>query len=437
LNVIVSASESTGWYDPDLLEKVVSNLLSNALKFTPEGGEATVEIAVGADVEPTRVPRSTKTGAELPPADARRLILTVDNTGTYVPPSEQARIFDRFHQFGPGGGTGVGLALVRELTEWMGGTVSLSSDRETGTRFTVSLPIFVTAPSPESVATPADDRVAAANPRPAGAIDEVEMGTPEPAQEEDAAPLVLVVEDHLDLLGYLQKELSPAFRVTGAVDGLAGLDAAVSTIPDLVLSDVMMPKMNGFELCRRLKKDERTSHIPVILLTARTETESRRHGLETGADDYLAKPFSLEELRIRIRNLIEQRRKLAEQFARQVAMLSPEAMPVTSADERFVLRAREVVEGHLDDPDFRIETLCREVGMSRAQLHRKLKAVTGRSAWEFVRIHRLQRAAQLLEAGYGNVTEVALAVGFRHLSHFAKSFREQYGSPPSDYPPRA
>ena len=159
----------------------------------------------------------------------------------------------------------------------------------------------------------------------------------------------------------------------------------------------MMPVMDGFEMCRRLKEDERTSHIPVILLTARSEAESRHKGLRLGADDYVAKPFDVEDLRLRIQNLIEQRRKLAEIYERKIAMLSPEAMPVTSSDERFVAQLREAIDSNLEDPDFKIDSLCREVGMSRSQLHRKLKAVTGKSTSDFVRSHRIRRAAQLFE----------------------------------------
>jgi AraC-like DNA-binding protein len=186
-------------------------------------------------------------------------------------------------------------------------------------------------------------------------------------------------------------------------------------------------------LTRRLKADERTSHIPMILLTARAEIESRRQGLQTGADDYLAKPFDLEELRIRVANLIEQRRRLAKRSAQRVAWLAPEAMPVVSADEKFLARARKVIEEHLDDEHLDVQTLCREIGLSRAQLHRKLKALTGFSTREFVRTHRLRRAATLLEGGYGNVTEVAFAVGFSSSSYFAQCFREQYGVSPSEF----
>jgi len=191
--------------------------------------------------------------------------------------------------------------------------------------------------------------------------------------------------------------------------------------------------LNGFELCRRLKTDERTNHVPVVMLTARTESESRLEGLEIGADDYLTKPFDIAELKLRLANLLEQRRLLAERFAREALDPRRRAEPVVSADEVFLERARKVIAANLDDPDFRVEALGHAVGMSRTQLHRKLKAISGQSSGEFLRTQRLLRAAELLSGHYGNVTEVAYAVGFRNLSHFAKAFREQFGVAPSDY----
>lgn len=420
---------SEAWYDPDLLEKVVGNLLSNACKFTPEGGEVTIEVMTAPETTEVRVPRSIGPKDAVLHKEARELTVAVTNTGSYIPPEQRQRIFDRFHQFTSTGGSGLGLALVKELVEWMGGQITVDSGPEKWTRFTVHLPIFLAPPADELTA---DEESSVLDVEPVGreaAIDEGSGAETQPEAEEP--PLVLVVEDHPDLRTYLRDELQPEFVVTEATDGITGFDKAVMEIPDLVLSDVMMPKMDGFELCERLKNDDRTSHVPVILLTARTERESRHRGLLGGADDYLAKPFDIEDLRIRVRNLIVQRRKLAEQFAKLV--ITPDALPVSSADERFVLNAREVIETHLEDPGFKISAFCREMAMSRTQLHRKLKAVTNQSTTEFVRTYRLQRAAQLLEGGYGNVTEVAYAVGFRNLSYFSKCFRELYGVLPSDY----
>jgi signal transduction histidine kinase/ligand-binding sensor domain-containing protein/DNA-binding response OmpR family regulator len=420
------------WFDGDLLEKVVGNLLINAIKFTPAGESVRLELGVGETVSAREVPGTGD------PAPARRLRLVVANTGSFIPARELERIFERFHQVGDGAtgtgaavgrgaapwsGSGIGLALVRELVEWHGGTVTATSDPHTGTCFVVSLPVFMErpVPAPETEATAPADRAA---------------GPPTGTAAEPDAPVVLVVEDSADLRDYLARELAPSYRVLLASDGAEGLERARVEIPDLVVSDVMMPGLDGFALCEALREDERTCHVPVVLLTALAATENRREGLRHGADAYLAKPFDVEELAIRIENLIAQRRRLARIYAGRVTDLAPDALPVVSADDRFLQRAREAVEKHLDDENLQVEDLCREVGLSRSQFHRKLKALTGQSATAFIRAHRLQRAADLLAGGYGNVTEVAFAVGFQSLSYFARCFREQYGMPPSVYPQR-
>jgi DNA-binding response OmpR family regulator len=224
--------------------------------------------------------------------------------------------------------------------------------------------------------------------------------------------------------------------VIESVDGQDGLEKALRVIPDLIISDVMMPQMDGFALCGKLKTDERTSHIPVILLTARASAESRIAGLETGADDYIAKPFEARELQARVKNLIAQRRKLRERF-RKEAVLQPHALAVTSTDEKFLQKALAVVEARMSDEDFSVEIFGREVGMSRVQLHRKLRAFTDHSAGEFIRILRLNRAAELLAQHGGNVTEVAYQAGFNNLSYFAKCFHQQFGVSPSTYAARS
>ena len=419
------------WFDPDLHEKILANLLSNAVRFTPDGGEITVTIEVSDHEETIGVPFATGDDRSGVPLRAVWLKIDVHNTGSFIPMADRERIFDRFHQaHGTAqGGTGIGLAFVKELTEWLHGNVEVTSNRDTGTSFTVTLPLFLEAPvstlaQPEALQPETDTP----------AITEPSLETDFADDDtDDALPIILVVEDHADLRTFTAGILAPRFRVLEAADGAVGRDLAFKEIPDLVLSDVMMPVMDGFELCRTLKEDERTSHIPVVLLTALTEIESRREGLQTGADDYLAKPFDPEELLIRVENLIEQRRMLARKYARHVIDLAPAAMPVTSADERFIARAREAIDEHLEDEDFGIEFLGHEIGMSRSQLHRKIKALTGQTPSGFVRSHRLQRAAELLAGHYGNVTEVSYAVGFKSLSYFAKSFREQYGESPSEY----
>lgn len=421
------------WHDADLLEKLVGNLMSNAVKHTPDGGAIRVEMSVGeiGQVEPRKMLVAGIRRA----ARVRDLVVTVTNSGSYIPPADQERVFDRFHQVSKSGGAGVGLSLVRELTQWLGGKVSLSSDPESGTSFTVTVPVFVDHPEGAEVEPPPE------NEEPPGDRTSLPLddeGADEAAAEaEEAAlaggPRILVVEDNQELRTFMAKALSEEYEVFEAADGEAGVAIAVEEIPDLILSDVMMPGLDGFELCKRLKEDERTSHVPIILLTARTEDQDRHRGLRLGADDYLAKPFDAEDLWVRIRNLIEQRKKLARKYEQRLALLTPDAMPVVSADDRFLAQLREVVEENLDNQGFSVMELCNLVAMSRSQLHRKLTALTGHSARVFVRHQRLRRAAKLFEGGYGNVTEVAYAVGFSSLSYFAQSFRELHGMSPSEF----
>jgi len=433
LTTALPATTDDAWYDQDLLDKVLVNLLSNALKFTPGGGEITFTVTV--DGETVDHPWPGQAAGDGESGQARKMTATVRNTGSYIPREEIAHVFDRFHQvvedtdYGDLG-SGIGLALVRELAEWCGGSVEVASDRQTGTAFTVVLPLYLEAPP--------DADVVAGEPR---RTPDIGAGTEEAEETEDLdeapdsdRPQIVFVEDNADLRAFVREELADEFHVLVAANGRQGLDLARSEIPDLVLSDIMMPEMDGLELCAALKSDDLTNHVPVILLTAKAETDSRREGLETGADDYVAKPFNVEELRIRMRNLIAQRRLLAERYAQlEVAQPGKTVNPVVSADDRFLVKIREIIAGNLENPDFRVEALCKEIGMSRTQLHRKLTAVAGRSAGEFLRIERLNRAAEMLSADEGNVTEVAYSVGYRSLSQFAKAFREQFGIAPSDF----
>jgi CheY-like chemotaxis protein len=315
------------------------------------------------------------------------------------------------------------LALIRELVDLHDGSIAVSSEPETGTCFRVELPLLLAPPPGYEQEEPVPTRrsgVRLVVDAESGASAGGEVGQPQVAAGTSSTPAtVLVVEDNADLRTYLQRELSADYRVLEAADGEVGASLARGEVPDLVVSDVMMPGLDGFQLCQRLKQDLATSHVPVILLTARAEIDSRLEGLKQGADDYLAKPFDVRELRVRIANLIALRRRLQERYATQLQAADIAAMPVTSADERFLRRCREIVDEHLDDEDFSVETFAREAALSRAQLHRKLKALTDLAPRDFLRAQRLHRAAHLLGGRYGNVTEVAYAVGFKSLSHLS------------------
>jgi YesN/AraC family two-component response regulator len=244
--------------------------------------------------------------------------------------------------------------------------------------------------------------------------------------------IVLIVEDNRDVCAYIRQYLEPAFKIVEAHDGVEGVNLALQIIPDLIISDVMMPKRDGNALCRRLKTDEKTSHIPIILLTAKADRKSKVYGLETGADDYLIKPFDSKELLARVHNLIKLRRQLRERFSREV-VLKPSEIAITPMDEVFLKKVQAAVEKHLGDEGFEVETLSREVGMSRVHLHRKLKALTNQPASQFIRSMRLQRAVELLKQNAGTVAEIAYTVGFGSQAYFTKCFHEQFGSSPKEY----
>ena len=420
--------------DAEKLEQVFYNLLTNALKFTPAGGQVSVKITVPASPGQSH------------PAGGRWVQISVADTGTGIPAEDLPHIFERFYQ---GNnlhqgvqGAGIGLALAKEIVERHRGRISVFSPcgeapaPRKGTRFVISLPLPerpVEAPeAPSATHLPVrniPDEIAA----PAEIPKDIQPGK---GPDKKSAEVILLVEDNAELRAFLRSFLASQYTVVEAANGREGVQTATETVPDLVISDVMMPEMDGFAFCQALKSDPRTSHIPVILLTARAGEESKLAGLQTGADDYLTKPFHSRELRARVQNLIEQRRRLREKFSREI-LLKPGDISVNSLEEQFLNRVKRVVEEHLGDETFTVAALSREVGMSRVQLHRKLRALTDLSAREFVLFMRLQRAAELLRKNAGTVAEIAYAAGFNTPNYFAKCFRKQFGCSPSQYRQRA
>jgi signal transduction histidine kinase/ligand-binding sensor domain-containing protein/DNA-binding response OmpR family regulator len=422
-------------FDADKLEQVMVNLLSNAFKFTPEKGKVSVQLSVISNQS-----RDQLITDHWPLVTDHCLLITVKDTGNGISVDRLPHIFDRFHTTGEGyakdhSGSGIGLALTKELVELHHGEISVASEIGKGTTFTVRLPLAPMGSEQLSVSSDTARRNWQGS-------NEQDVNTPliqqsndpaiQPPATSDEQPTLLLVEDNADMRAYIRNHMSATYRVLEAEDGVEGFAAAADLIPDLIISDVMMPKMDGYQLCEKLKSEERTSHVPVILLTAKSSGESKLEGLELGADDYLIKPFDARELQVRVKNLIEQRRKLRERFGKEIK-LQPRDIAITSADEKFLARAMAVVEEHISEADFDVETFGRKVGMSRKHLHRKLKALTDQAPSEFIRTLRLQRAARLLEKNAGNVTEVAYEVGFNSISHFAKAFKEQFGVLPSEH----
>jgi len=426
------------YFDKDKMEKIITNLLSNAFKFTPDGGEVSVLTGLCRDVQ-LNVPTKGECVA-----------ISVADTGIGVPADELSRVFDRFYQVDSSQtreheGSGIGLALTKELVELHHGTISVKSEVGKGTEFAVMLPLGrdhlkgdevveegEPQPTAESLRAIPTGRESEAIPH----MDQIASAR-ENVPRNDTTPLVLVVEDNADVRAYMREYLVTGYEVQEAHDGAEGIEKAKESIPDLIISDVMMPKQDGYELCKALKLDEKTSHIPIILLTAKAGTENRIEGLETGADDYLTKPFDARELLVRVKNLIDLRWKLRERFS-VGQVLKPGDIAVTSIDDSFLQKAIAVVEKRMGDEEFGVEQFRNELGMSRTQLHRKLTALTNQSTSDFVRYMRLQRAKALLTQNAGTVSEIAYQVGFNSVAYFTKCFREQFGIVPSEVrPPKA
>jgi DNA-binding response OmpR family regulator len=312
------------------------------------------------------------------------------------------------------------------------GKITVASMPGKGSTFTVSLPLGKEHWRPEDIAAeePIPKEVGADTL--AAVLAENEQVEPEETWEECDSPVVLIVDDNADVRRYVRGSLQECYRIEEAENGKTGLAKVHERAIDLVITDVMMPAMDGLQFCKELKNDERTSHIPVIMLTAKASEDSKLNGLHTGADDYIVKPFDSRELIVRTTNLIELRRKLRKKYQQQV-VLGPAEIPVTSSDERFLRKLAQAIEGHIMDAEYHTERLAYDMCMSRMQLNRKLRALTGYSTHELVREFRLLRAAELLGKHAGNVSEVALDVGFSSLSHFIKAFRERFGVVPSDY----
>lgn len=428
--------EVVAYSDRDKFEKILTNLLSNALKFTGDGGEVRVLL---------RSITWARGGEAHPDTRHRGVELVVSDTGVGIEPEHLGQIFDRFYQVDPihasdRGGTGIGLALTKELVELLKGEMSVESSPGRGSTFAVRLPAEKELWSPADVVTEEIVPAPSFGKQPVEAVSEGEAppataGTAAPGEEKAGKPTILLVEDNGDVRAYIQGFLGEHYRIVEAVNGAEALKHAHETTIELVVSDIMMPVMDGIALCRALKNDDTTSHIPVILLTARASREGKLEGLDTGADEYLIKPFDAGELTARVRNLIELRRRLREKYRRQIT-IGPSQMQVTSLDERFLKKLSEHIDHHIADADYDTEALAHDMCMSRMQLNRKIHALTGHSTHELVREFRLQRAAELLRNRADNVTGIAYDVGFISLSHFARAFRERFGVVPSEYAAR-
>lgn len=415
-------------FDKVKLERILFNLLSNAFKFTHEGGQVDMELNSRRNEQDNR----------------ETVIITVKDTGIGISPEKKERIFERFFQDEVPGdmlnqGSGIGLAITKEFVRLHGGTISVDSEPGKGSCFTIELPV-ISAPVVSGEPVENGEIVEAALANGNGHI-VPENGNGHLSTENKVKTgqkvngkkfSILLAEDNEDFRFYLKDNLREAYEIIEAKNGKEGWQKALGQHPDLVVSDIMMPEMSGIELCRKLKEDVRTSHIPVILLTARSSEEIQMEGFSTGANDYITKPFNFQILISRINNLLVQQQNLKKSFQKQIE-INPSEIKVDSEDEKLLRQTMEIVQKNLDNPDFSVEDLSKALLMSRAAMYKKITALTGITPSEFIRSVRLKSAAQLLEKTKMTVAQVAFEVGFNNTKYFVKYFKEEYNMLPTAY----
>ncbi|WP_310992824.1 response regulator [Aequorivita marina] len=404
-HINLSEKQTTDWFDHDFIEKIISNLLGNAIKYTPEKGTITI----------------------FEKREKNTYKLSVKNSGVFLSTEQKKNIFQRFYQTDPKNpGTGIGLALTKELVELHKGTIKVKSKENDFTEFIISIPITKDSYTATEILVDELQKQTAET----VAIHETNIEAAITATED--APILLVVDDSKEIRDYVASVFEKDYLIFKAADGKEGFEKAKSEIPDIIISDVLMPVEDGFSLTKNVKEDPLTSHIPVILLTAKNKVVDKLEGMVIGADAYITKPFSSKLVKATAANLIETRRKLQQRFAQEV-ILTPKEIAVSSADEQFLERLQKVMDKHLTNSELTVDLFGTEMGVSRMQLHRKLKALTGYSTTEFLRNQRLKLAAQLLKGDKISVAEVGYTVGFNDASYFGKCFKKEFGVAPSDY----
>jgi len=401
-------------YDPDSLMHIMSNLISNAIKFTPPGGQIKVSV--------NKLKEKGKEFAKI----------YVKDTGKGIPEEAVKSIFDRFYQVPDKDdqtqGTGLGLALTRELVRLMQGEVQVTSKVGKGTEFIVTLPIKKNAKEAE------DHGISHMHPEKAHEIIPAkgsDYNQVAPSNLSAEKPILLVVEDNIEVVEYLVAALEDHYLIETASNGKQGLKKAIEIIPDIILTDVMMPVMDGFELLRELKHDLRTDHIPIVVLTAKADFQSKLTGLEIGADHYLAKPFSEKELFLKLNNLLEIKRKMQQRLG-VLPSVSQKDNTHYKFEMQFLARINKLIEENLANENFDVSDVCSALNMSRPQLYRKFTAVTNKSIGRYIKSYRLHKAKVMMEQEDKNVTEAAFDTGFKTVSHFSASFKEEFGYSPSE-----
>lgn len=403
-------------FDPDKLERIVFNLLSNAFKFTPEGGKVMLILHLRTNVYDPNL---------------NQLVIEITDTGIGIAKEQQALIFDRFFQSNGitavlNQGSGIGLSIAKEFTQMHGGTITVDSLVGKGSNFTVELPVVLQQQAKPNSSTPIvqyEDTGLQQKQNKASDLTNTDVNLP---------PLILIVEDNEDFRFYLKDNLKGAYRIIEATNGKEGWQKSLACHPDIIVSDIMMPYVDGIEFSLKIKSDKRTNHIPLILLTASHGEEEQLRGLTSGANDYLTKPFNFDILKAKIKNLLTFNRMIKRTYTKQL-VLAPTEIKVESANEKFLTGVVEYIEANLTNAQLSVEDLSRHVGMSRGSLYNKLLDVSGQSPVDFIRSIKLQKAAALLKKSDMNITQIAYAVGFATPNYFAKSFKAKYNVLPSEY----
>jgi signal transduction histidine kinase/ligand-binding sensor domain-containing protein/AraC-like DNA-binding protein len=438
-NFSTSVPTAEKYFDPDKLEKIILNILSNAFKYTPDQGKISVSIMLfeeGTPPVPEVILKKKRHAKSF-------LCIRITDSGEGISQAFHEKVFDPFfrveREHRTKEGTGIGLALARQLAVLHHGDILLKSDMGEGCEFSVWLPVGQEAfASDEFANKPYDITDRLLDTQTTYGIPDTKPADPTDQSELRRRPLLLVVEDNSDIRQFIKLNFDTTFLIEEAENGEIGFQKACDSIPDIIISDVMMPVLDGVEMCSRIKKDIRTSHIPVVLLTARSDEDFQLHAFKAAhADDYIVKPFSTNVLLAKLSNIIELRESFRKKYYRDF-IANPTAPATTSPDAIFIKKAVEAVEQNIEDPDFNVETFCRDLGMSQTNLYRKLQSILGVSGNQFIKDIRMKRAVQLLESGQHPVHEIAYRVGFADANYFSKSFKKQFGVLPSAYrPPQA
>jgi CheY-like chemotaxis protein len=377
------------------------------------------------------------------PEDATFIEITIRDNGIGIPAEHRRHLFERFYRVERHDsiirrGSGIGLALTKELVDLHKGKIIIESEENKGTWFVILLPAGKDYWSDDQmIATSFENKDRSASSQPFVLTEEHEYAQkysdPKIKTYHDKKnPVILLVEDEADVRTFIREYFAVNYHIIEASNGSEGLEMAIRNNPDIIISDIIMPLMDGVEMCKKLKEDIRTSHMPILMLTARTTLENKIEGLGTGADAYIEKPFSVDLLEIQIRNLLENRKILRDKFSKEL-VIQPADIAITSVDAIFIQKAMEIVEKHISDADFGSDEFCRGIGMSRSRLHRKLKALTSQSTSEFIRTLRLKRGASLLKDSKLSVEEISFRVGFNSPAYFTKCFKTHFGKTPSAF----